>query len=189
MIHTIAAMDGDWDNGENRLEHAKKLLGPDNFTWFKDMFPQKYARLLEERKEDPDPWKRLGYSRNLDIQYNAVSLSYVSKTIARVWAKTQYVDIQEGLKDLKVRGLGKKDPEKYDHDLYLYKIDCAKNTFAILSDYLYRKDGSLIEAHDFPDRWEAIPPSSVIDVISKTVCAEPTVTGRTNPNIRKESNE
>lgn len=172
MIHTIAAMDGDWDNGESKLVHARKWLGPANFEALKEMFPQKYARLLEERREDPDPWKHLGYSGNLLIHYDAASLSYVSKSVVRVWARTQYLDAQEGLKDLKERGVHKRDYEKYAHDLYLYKIDCANDTFAVLTDYRYRKDGTLIEAFDFPDRWATISPRSVIDMLSRRVCTE-----------------
>jgi hypothetical protein len=170
MLHTIAAMDGDWDNGENKLEHAEKFLGPDVFEDFKNMFPQKYAKLLEEQKADPTPWKQLGYSGNLLIHYDSASLSYVSKTVVRVWTKTQYVDVKEGQKDLKAQGVGKKDLEQYDHALYLYEIDCARNIFNILTDYRYRKDGTLIYALDFPEHWAAIPTTAVIHVIARTVC-------------------
>ncbi len=50
VIHTIAAMEGDWDNGENKLEHAKKWMGPTNFELFKQAYPEKYNRLLEASK-------------------------------------------------------------------------------------------------------------------------------------------
>jgi hypothetical protein len=45
IIHTLAAMEGDWDNGEDRLEHARKWMGPDDFTFFRQHYPDKYARL------------------------------------------------------------------------------------------------------------------------------------------------
>ena len=49
LIHTVAAMDGDWDNGENKLKHAKKWMGPGNFMFFKELYPEKYKRLLESK--------------------------------------------------------------------------------------------------------------------------------------------
>ena len=84
LIHTIAAMDGDWDNGENRLEHAKKFLGPEYFEFFKKEFPQKYARLRSDRMEYSNPWKHLGNYGNINIHYNPATLSYVSRTVVRV---------------------------------------------------------------------------------------------------------
>ena len=47
VIHTIAAMEGDWDNGENKLEHAKKWMGQEYFETFKQLYPDKYRKLLE----------------------------------------------------------------------------------------------------------------------------------------------
>jgi hypothetical protein len=44
-IHTIAAMEGDWGNGEDKLEHAKKWMGP-NFEIFKEKYPDKYQKLI-----------------------------------------------------------------------------------------------------------------------------------------------
>jgi hypothetical protein len=48
IIHTIAAMEGDWDNGEGRLEHARKWMGPDDFEFFRLHFPDKYTRLKKQ---------------------------------------------------------------------------------------------------------------------------------------------
>jgi hypothetical protein len=45
-IHTIAAMEGDWGNGEPPLDHAKKWMG-DWFEYFKKMYPEKYQKLVE----------------------------------------------------------------------------------------------------------------------------------------------
>jgi hypothetical protein len=172
MIRTIAAMDGDWDNGESKLEYAQKWLGPENFEGFKERFPQKYAKLLEPRKSDQDPWEELGSAKNSLVHYDSASLSYVSKSVVRVWVKTQYIDVEEGLKDLKERGVGRRDLEKYDHDLLLYIIDCTANSFAIRADYRYRKDGTLIQTFDFPDRWAAIPSDSVINGVANKVCGQ-----------------
>ncbi len=186
MIHTIGVMDGDWDNGHNRLEVAEKWLGPENFKGFKEMFPQKYARLLEPRKSKSSLWKDLGTSANHHVYYDAESLSYVSRSVVRVWAKMTYVDMQEGLKDLQERGLRRKDMENYDHDLYLYKIDCSEKGFAILAHYSYRKDGMLIDAFDFPDRWVRISPNSVVDGIAQAVCVEPGGLKNYNTNKQEE---
>ncbi len=49
IIHTLAAMEGDWDNGEDKLEHARKWMGPDDFEFFRQHYPDKYARLEKER--------------------------------------------------------------------------------------------------------------------------------------------
>jgi len=189
MIHTIAAMDGDWDNGESKLEHARKWLGPTHLEHVKKLFPQKYARLLSERSKESDPWKHLGHSENLLIRYDVASLSHVSKSVVRVWTKTEYVDVQEGLNDLKKRGLYKPDYEKYDHNMQLYKIDCTGKTFAILANYYYKKDGSLIDAFDFPERVEDIGShSSVIGVLSKAVCAELRETKESDTEKREGAN-
>jgi hypothetical protein len=49
MIHTVAAMEGDWDNGEDKLEHVRKWMGPKEFENFKRMYPEKYQRLANEQ--------------------------------------------------------------------------------------------------------------------------------------------
>ena len=46
-LHTLAAMDGDWDNGEPKLEHARRWMG-DWFETFRTRFPDKYRRLVED---------------------------------------------------------------------------------------------------------------------------------------------
>lgn len=43
---TIAVMDCDWDNGRDRLEFAKQLMGPKIFAVFQDGYPDKYKRLV-----------------------------------------------------------------------------------------------------------------------------------------------
>lgn len=43
---TIAVMDCDWDNGQDRLEFAKQLMGPKTFAVFQDGYPDKYKRLV-----------------------------------------------------------------------------------------------------------------------------------------------
>ncbi len=50
VIHTIAAMEGDWDNGEDKLEHAKRWMGPEYFEYFKQHYPEKYTRLEESSR-------------------------------------------------------------------------------------------------------------------------------------------
>ena len=50
-IHTIAAMEGDWDNGEDPLEHARKFMGEELFEAFKKMYPEKYKKLVERSKK------------------------------------------------------------------------------------------------------------------------------------------
>lgn len=44
---TIAVMDCDWDNGQDRLDYAKKLMGPDIFAVFRKNYPDKYQRLAK----------------------------------------------------------------------------------------------------------------------------------------------
>jgi hypothetical protein len=172
IIHTIAAMDGDWDNGRVKLEVATKWLGPENFESFKKRMPQKYARLLQPRKDVIDPWKYLGIGGTRHIYYDAESLSYVSETMVRVWVKMFYVDPQEGLEEMRVSGASVVKQQNYGHDLYLYKMDCSDNSFAILVNYEYQRDGALLETHDFPDIWTAVPPNSVAAAIFKVVCAQ-----------------
>lgn len=56
IIHTLAAMEGDWDNGEDKLEHARKWMGRDDFEFFREHYPDKYARLEKESggRDTPD---------------------------------------------------------------------------------------------------------------------------------------
>ena len=49
-FHTIAAMEGDWGNGENKLEHAKKWMRSKNFEDFKIRYPMKYNKLKNNEK-------------------------------------------------------------------------------------------------------------------------------------------
>ena len=44
---TIAVMDCDWDNGQDRLQFAQRFLGPDNFATFKKDYPDKYQKLAQ----------------------------------------------------------------------------------------------------------------------------------------------
>ena len=44
---TIAVLEGDWDDGEGRVEQARRLLGPGLFEEFKARSPEKYRHLLE----------------------------------------------------------------------------------------------------------------------------------------------
>lgn len=48
-LHTIAAMEGDWGNGENKLLHARKWMGAEGFAEFKKQYPEKYQKLCEKR--------------------------------------------------------------------------------------------------------------------------------------------
>jgi hypothetical protein len=171
MLHTIAAMEGDWDNGEGELEHAKKWLGPEHFESFKNAYPQKYARLLSRRKSG-DIWKFFGYTQNERIYYDSASINYLPGDLVKIWIKREYIDREAGLNTLKTQGSYKPAYEDYSHTLNLYQIDCPENTFAILTSYIYKKDGSLIDAFDHPERIVDIPANSVVNRLAKDVCAE-----------------
>ena len=55
MIQTVAAMEGDWGNGEDPLEHARKFMGKEQFDTFKKVHPEKYKRLVEKSHEKNRP--------------------------------------------------------------------------------------------------------------------------------------
>jgi hypothetical protein len=57
-FHTIAAMEGDWDNGEDPVEHARKLMGEELFEAFKKMYPEKYKNLLEKSRKKGESQKK-----------------------------------------------------------------------------------------------------------------------------------
>ncbi len=40
-LKTIAVTDGDWDNGQDKCELAKKHMGPNIFEFFKKNYPEK----------------------------------------------------------------------------------------------------------------------------------------------------
>jgi hypothetical protein len=46
-FHILAAMEGDWDDGESKVEHAKRWLGPKLFEAFREKYPAKYQHLVE----------------------------------------------------------------------------------------------------------------------------------------------
>jgi hypothetical protein len=52
VIKTIAVMEGDWDNGKNKLEYAKKFMGPAMFEDFMKQYPEKYNKLLKESENN-----------------------------------------------------------------------------------------------------------------------------------------
>ena len=45
-VHIIAAMEGDWGNGEDPLEHAKVFF-KDWFLTFQSLYPKKYQHLVD----------------------------------------------------------------------------------------------------------------------------------------------
>lgn len=44
---TIAVMDCDWDNGQDRLQFAQGFMGADVFATFKKNYPDKYQKLTQ----------------------------------------------------------------------------------------------------------------------------------------------
>lgn len=51
-LKTIAVMEGDWDNGKNKLEFAEGFMGPVVFKDFMKRYPEKYNKLLQETKDN-----------------------------------------------------------------------------------------------------------------------------------------
>jgi hypothetical protein len=47
-LKIIAIMEGDWDNGRNKLEYAKEFMGPVVFEDFIKRYPTKYKKLQQE---------------------------------------------------------------------------------------------------------------------------------------------
>ena len=43
----IAVMEGDWGNGEGKVEQARRMFGPELFEAFKARYPEKYQHLIE----------------------------------------------------------------------------------------------------------------------------------------------
>jgi len=46
IFKTIAIMEGDYDNGKNKVELAKEHMGQDIFKIYKVKYPEKYKKLL-----------------------------------------------------------------------------------------------------------------------------------------------
>lgn len=44
---TIAIMEGDWGNGEGKVDQAKRVFGPELFEEFRTRYPDKYQHLIE----------------------------------------------------------------------------------------------------------------------------------------------
>lgn len=49
IFKTIAVMDGDYDNGKNKVVLAKEVLGTDMFEFYKVTYPKKYEKLLNNK--------------------------------------------------------------------------------------------------------------------------------------------
>jgi hypothetical protein len=49
IFKTIAVMEGDFDNGEDKVEVARQELGSANFELFKSIYPEKYDKLIKKR--------------------------------------------------------------------------------------------------------------------------------------------
>ncbi len=50
IFKTIAVMDGDYDDGSDRIELLKQLIGDELFEKYKQMYPDKYRYLLRINK-------------------------------------------------------------------------------------------------------------------------------------------
>jgi hypothetical protein len=51
IFKTIAIMDGDFDNGQDRVELFKEWLGEDILELYREEFPDRYEKLLKIRQE------------------------------------------------------------------------------------------------------------------------------------------
>lgn len=48
IFKTIAIMEGDYDNGKNKVEIAKEHMGQETFQMYKAEYPEKYKKLSEK---------------------------------------------------------------------------------------------------------------------------------------------
>ena len=172
MIHTIAAMDGDWDNGESKLEHAQKWLGPQLLENVRAQSPKKYEMLRTGRRQNSETWTLHGYSPNRTFYYHSASINYVSMNVVKVWVRVEYKDVKIRLDELAELHVYKPEYGDYIYDLYLYELRCDSPEFAIRADYIYKPDGGLIHPFDFPQKWMDISSHSVVGVLSKRLCFE-----------------
>ena len=51
IFKMIALVDGDFDNGQDKLGALEEFLGPESFEEYKKVYPDKYRRLLMMREE------------------------------------------------------------------------------------------------------------------------------------------
>ena len=52
ILKTIVVMDGDWDNGQDKCELAKRHMGPKWFELFKEKYPKKYENICGNKISD-----------------------------------------------------------------------------------------------------------------------------------------
>ncbi len=128
MLHTIAAMEGDWDNGENKLEHAKKWLGPEIFESFRKTYPQKYARLLRDR-ETGSRWKSLGFTQNERLYYDSASINYLAGII-KTPEKTVYA-LEPSLSCVTLPNGGRTNATGFPCSYTIYSLDVFRSGVAI----------------------------------------------------------
>ena len=46
IFKTLAIMEGDYDNGKDKVAVAKEYMGEDGFQMYKKMYPEKYEKLI-----------------------------------------------------------------------------------------------------------------------------------------------
>ena len=48
IFKTLAIMEGDYDNGKDKVAVAKEYMGEDGFQMYKKMYPEKYEKLIKK---------------------------------------------------------------------------------------------------------------------------------------------
>ena len=48
IFKTIAVMEGDYDNGKDKVAVAKEYMGEDGFRMYQRMYPEKYEKLMRK---------------------------------------------------------------------------------------------------------------------------------------------
>ena len=46
IFKTVAIMEGDYDNGKDKVEVAKEYMGEDGFEMYRQLYPEKYKNLM-----------------------------------------------------------------------------------------------------------------------------------------------
>src|SRR3989304_6485030 len=100
------------------------------------------------------------------VYYDKESVVKHSKSLIRVWVKTEF----------------KKEDEKFkDHTLSLFELNCKLREWRILKSITYLKEGwheesepdkNYYESTAYPSKWESLAPvdSSMISILYKNIC-------------------
>ncbi len=109
--------------------------------------------------------------------YDNNSITNVNPESFKVWTKVEYSNIEKDklIQGKKYQGSPTAGLENLYYTIRRIELDCENNTSKNLNEVEYDNKGQVLDDFSFPDaEREKIPPSSVNELLLKTVCKRST---------------